>query len=795
MDRLLRDLRHGARACARAPLVSLLAIVAFALGIGVTTAVFSIFSGVLLKPLPFPHAEQLVAVYDTQPACPNCPASYPKYVDWKTRNHVFSAIGGLSPASFVLTSQGDPEQIIAARATASLVDVFGVRPAIGRWFTETEDQPGGRKVVVLTHAFWTAHFHADPNILGRTLRLDADSYEAIGVMPAGYQQRRAELFVPLARKLDPATRGSHFLMTFARLRDGVTVERAAADMRALGVTLAREFGHNHGIDVRSYTEAVVGSARTPLEVLLASVLVVLLIGCANVANLLLASGVARRRELGIRLALGAGPGDLARQLTIESVLLAATGGLAGVLLAFGLLRVFTVLAANQLPRAATLAIDGRVLAFAAVMTFAVGILCGTWPVLRLRNSELASAVREGDTRTGTGTGKRFGNGLVIAEIALAFALLVGGGLLMKNLALLQARDAGIRTDRVIAFDIALAGPRYQAPEQMQAFYREFYDRLSRAGGVQAAGFVSHLPMYQFGYNGEMEIEGKLPWGPNEAPLVEYRWFCGEYFQTLGIPLLRGRLVDGRDRPGSRTVLINHAMAEKFWPGQDPIGKRFGQGRDHSEWYEVVGVVGDVRSYGLASRTPYEFFRSVDQTPFASMTVVLRSASGDPAALVPAAKQILRSLDPGLPVTHVQTMEAVVADSVGQQRLISALTGLFAALAALLAMVGVYGVMAYNVRRQRRELGIRLAMGADRASVRNLIVARGLTLAAAGIAIGGGVAWVLTGMLKAMLNDVTPRDPMVYAATGAAVLASALLASYLPARSAGRVDPMIVLRDS
>jgi putative ABC transport system permease protein len=794
MSQLLQDIRRAARACVRAPLVSTLAVIAFALGIGITAAVFSIFSGVLLKPLQFPQPGRLVAVYDTQPACPNCPASYPKYIDWKTRNRVFSAMGGIAPASFVLTGQGDPERLAAMQATASLVDVFGLQPAFGRWFTAREDQPGGPRVVVLFHAFWMSHFNGDRNVLGRTLLLDGTAYEIIGVMPSAFQFRRVEVCVPLARKLDPATRGSHFLQTFARLKPGVSAERAATEMRALGVALAREFGTNHGIDVRSYTEVVVGSVRASLQVLLASVVVVLLIGCANVANLLLASGVARRRELGIRLALGARAGDLARQLIAESVLLALSGGFLGLLLAVVLLRGFMLLVANQFPRSSSVAIDMGVLAFTALVTLIVGVLCGLWPLIRLRADALASAVREGDTRTGTGGGKRFGNGLVIAEIALAFTLLVGGGLLVKNLVLLQHRNAGIRTEHVVAFDLGLAGPRYQAPERGQAFYRELYQRLSGIGGVQSVGLVSHLPMYRFGYNGEMEIEGKMPWPPNEAPLVEYRWFYGDYFKTLGIPLVRGRLVDHRDRPGSTTVVINHAMAEKFWPGQDPIGKRFGQGRDHSKWYEVVGVVGDVRSYGLASRTPFEFYRSVDQEGFNSMTVVMRSSGTDPTALVPTAKQVVRSIDPAQPVTTVQTMDDVVAASVGQQRFLSALTSVFALLAALLAVVGVYGVMAYNVRQQRRELGIRLAMGADRAHVRNLVVGRGLVLAAAGVLIGAAGAWLLTGALKAVLNDVAPRDPSVFAATAIALLAAAAMASYLPATSAARVDPIVVLRE-
>jgi putative ABC transport system permease protein len=797
MSFLVRDFRHAFRSILRTPLVTILAIVAFALGIGMTTTVFSIFNSVLLEPLPYPDSEQLVVVYDTQPACATCPASYPKYDDWRTRNHVFAAIGGSAPTWLVLTGVGDPQRLPGMTTTASLADVLRVRAALGRWFTPDEDRPGARKVAVVSHKLWMSHFNGSRGILGRRIVLDGEPHDIIGVMPETFSHRRADLFVPLARKLDPATRGSHFLATYARLKPGVSLERARTEMRALGVTLAREFGHNHGIDVQSYYEATVGGVRASLRVLLGAVFVVLIIGCANVANLLLAVGLARRRELGIRLALGAKPWDLARQLTAESVLLAIAGGVLGLVLAFWSVRAFVALAATQLPRATSIAMDGRVLLFSGATTLLVGVLCGLWPLLRLRAGELAAAVREGDTRTSSGSGMRVGNGLVVAEIALAFALLVGGGLLIKNLVLLQKRDAGFRTAGMVAFDVAPSGPRYESPEQLKVFYRELYDRISRVDRVQRAGLISHLPMYRFGYNGDMQIEGKAPWTADATPLVEYRWYYGEYFKAMGVPLLRGRMLDSRDAGDkSRTAVINDSMAKKFWPGQDPIGKRFGQGSDRSAWYEVVGVVGDVRSYGLAQRSPYEFYRTVDQDSFAMMTVVLQAQAGtDPTALVPTARQIVRSIDAGMPVTEVQTLEAVVASSVGTQRLISALTGVFGGLAALLAMVGVYGVMAYNVRRQRRELGIRLAMGADRSSVRNLVMRRGLALALAGSLIGAFAAWLLTGTLRALLNDVTPRDPAIFAGTACVVFLAALLASYLPARAAGSVDPMIVLRDS
>jgi predicted permease len=795
MLRLVHEIRFAARTLVRSRFVTGLAVLAFALGIGVTSAVFSLFNGVLLKPLPFPDAQELVMVYDTQPACATCPASYPKYMDWKARNIVFAAIGGSMQVAYTLTGAGDPSRIQGVATTASLGNVFGVPPAIGRWYTEEEAQFGGPLVVVLSHDLWTLQFNADPRVVGRRLTFDGKAYEVIGVMPAAFSHRRAQFYVPLQRKLDPATRGNHFMPTYARLKKGVTLDRATAEMRALGRTLAAEFGNNHGVDVRSYYEVIVGGVRRSLWMLMGAVVLVLLIACANVANLLLAAGMARRREFAIRMALGAGRGTLARQLTTESLLLATLGGVLGILLARWMVGVFVALAGTQLPRATTIEMDGRVMAFAAVTTLVVGVFCGIWPLLRLRPRDLTAAVREGDTRTSSAAGRRLGNGLVVAEIAIAFALLVGAGLLVKNLMLLSARDAGMRTDRIVSFNVAPAGPRYQAPEQVVAFYHELYSRLTAIESVESAGMTSHLPMVDFGWNGEFQVEGDAPWSANQAPLVEYRWIHGEYLKTLAVPLMKGRTLDTRDGKGSNTVLINQAMADKFWPGQDPIGKRFGQGSDRANWYEVVGVIGSIRSLGLTRNSPYEFYRTIDQSSFGSMTVVIRTRGGDPIAAVPAARQIVASIDPSLPITQVQTMEAVVAGSVGQPRLMSALTAVFGVLAGLLAMIGVYGVMSYNVRRQRREFGIRLALGAGASSVRNLVVGRGLVLASAGIAIGAAGAWLLGGIVASLLNDVKPTDPSVFAGTTVAILVVATLASYLPARTASRVDPMVVLRDS
>ncbi len=787
-------MKFAIRTAIRSRSVAVLAILAFALGIGVTTAVFSIFNGVLLAPLPYPEPDQLVMVYDTQPACATCPASYPKYIDWKTRNQVFSAIGGSTQASFVMTGSGAPEQVTGLAATASLADVFRVQPQLGRWFTEAEDRFGGPKVVVLAYRFWQRRFAGDPSIVGRTLVFDGESYDVIGVMPSTFTHRNGDVFVPLQRKLDPSTRGNHFLTTYARLKPDVPVDRAAREMRTLGEGLAREFGHNHGIDVRSLREAIVGLIRGPLQVLMGAVICVLLIACANVANLLLASGLSRRREIAVRLALGAGRRQIARQLTSEALVLASAGGLLGLLLAIWIVRVFVSLAGNALPRAATVSVDGRVLAFTALLTIVVGVICGLSPLLRLRLGSLTPALREGDTRTASGGGATFGNGLVVGEIAIAFALLVGAGLMVKNLRLLEQRDAGFTTDRVITFDVSPSGPRYRDAAVRQDFYRTLDARLAQLGGVLAVGMTTHLPMYHFGSNGEMTREGGNPWGPNENPLVEYCYIYGDYLKALAIPVLRGRPLDGRDGANTRTVLVNQAMADKFWPNEDPIGRRFGQGSNPNNYYTVVGVIGTTRSFGLAAKSPFEFYQTTDQVAVGGVTVVLRSTGVDPAALIPSARTIVSTLDSTLPVTSVQTMDEVVSKSVGQPRLYSALSGLFGALAGLLAMVGVYGVTAYNVRRQRREYGIRLALGADPGAVRRLIVRRGAIVAAAGIAIGVVAGLLLTRLMGSMLNDVKPTDPSVFAVNAVLVLVVSMAACYLPARWAGRVDPAVVLRN-
>ena len=406
-----------------------------------------------------------------------------------------------------------------------------------------------------------------------------------------------------------------------------------------------------------------------------------------------------------------------------------------------------------------------------------------------------NAVHEGDPRTGSYSGKKIGNGLVLAEIALAFGLLVVSGLMIKDLILLQNRDSGMRVDHVLAFDLSPDGRRYQEESAVMEFYHNFYSRLIQAKGITSAGLTSHLPMYRYGVNGEIQIEGGTPWEAKDAPLVEMRWLYGDYLKTIGVPLLRGRTLDARDGKGTHTALINRAMAEKFWPGKDPLGRKFWLSTDSSQWSEVVGVVGNIRSFGLAYDARCEYYRPIDQSPFFDeMTMVIRVDQDEPKTIIPAVRQILASVDPTMPLSNAQTLEDIVSASVGSSRLMSALTGLFGCLAGLISMMGIYSVTAYNVRRQRREFGVRIAMGAEQIDIVKLMVGRGLLLALAGIIIGAIGARLLTGLLKAMIHDVKYTDPMIFAGTAAAVLAIVLLASYLPARSAARVDPVVVLRN-
>jgi putative ABC transport system permease protein len=794
MDGFWQDVRFGLRLFRKTPGFLAMTILALGLGIGANTAVFSVVYSVLLKPLPYPEPDRLVTIYDTQPDCDSCPASYPKYVDWREQNRVFQVIGGSSGGSAVLTGRGDPERVPIANATASLFRVYGINPVLGRAFSEDEDRPGGPKVTVLSYGFWERRFGKDARIIGQTLVLDEVPRTVVGVMPQGFTHRMADAFVPLARQLDERQRGTHFLATWGRLKTGVTVERAKREMIALGHRLAREHGTNHGIDVRPLRDQVVGDAATPLLVLFGSVAFVLLIACANVANLLLARAAARRREVAVRTALGMTKGRLVRQLLTESVMLSLAGATVGLALAWGGVRLFVATAPPVVPRMASIAIDGSVLLFTLGVAIATGILFGLAPVLHARGGPADALKEETGRSTGNLVSRRAGAALVVAEIALSVTLLVGAGLTVKSLINLQHQGLGVVVERVLAFDVALPKARYDTDDRVRIYFAAALEHLRAIPGVQSAGAITLLPLRAFGNNAEFHVEGKTLWKANQAPLAETRVVDGAYYQTMGIPLIRGRFFTPRDDARSKqVVIVNESLARRCWPGENPIGKRLSVGSP--DWYEVVGVVGDVRTYSAADTPRYEISGPLSQGPSPQMTFVLRSATADPTTLTASIRRELAEVDATQPISKLQTMEEVVRTSLSRPRLLSVLISVFAGLAALLALVGVYGLVAYAVSQQMPEFGIRMAIGASPHALIGLVVKRGGLLALVGMATGAATAFALTRLMTSVLYQVQPADPLVFGLTCLAVLVAALAACYLPARSAAKVDPISTLRTS
>ncbi len=793
MDRLWQDSRFGIRTMIKSPGFAAAAAVTLALGIGANTAVFSAVNAVLLKPLPFADPDRLVMVFDVQPEVPRAPASFPIYVDWRDENRVFTLVGGSSPRSVVLTGSGDPTRVNGASVTSTFFTVLDVPPFVGRPISAEEDQPGGPKAVVLSYRLWEQRFGADPELVGRTITLDGEPHLVVGVMPPGFDYpQRAQLWLPLARAFDETTRDGHFMRVVARLKPDVTFEQARTEMEALGQRLSELRSHPHGTTIRSFGEFLVGNSGRPLLVLLGAASFVLLIACVNVANLLLARAVSRERELAVRVALGAGRVRLLRQLLTESVALALLGGGLGVVAAGWLIRLFMGLAPASFPRLADIGVDLRVLAATAAASVLTGVVFGMLPAMHALRANPNQSLRDGSGKTSGGARARRANRLLVTtEVALALVLLVGAGLMVKSLYRLQAEDPGISVDRLLTFQVELTSGRYDSNETGWTFYRDLLDRLRALPGIESAGGINLLPLDNWGWNTSFQIEGHEPWPAGQEPIAEHRAVTSDYFGTMGIPVVRGRAIDDRDTAAAASVvMINDSFARQFFENEDPIGRRIVRG---GVPVEIVGVAADVKQSRLDRPTAPEIYHPITQATYGFLAVVVRARTSDPLALVPAVREQVAALDPDLPITQVATMRQVVSASVRQPRLSSTLIGLFAALAALMATVGVYGVMSYSVSERTRELGIRIALGADARSVMRLVVAEGLTTAGVGTAVGALASVALTRVLGSQLYEVSPTDPLVLGATAAGVLVVAMAAALVPARRAMRVDPMVALR--
>jgi len=798
VDTLIQDLRYGFRTFAQQPAFALTAVLALALGIGANTAVFSVVYAVLLKPLPFAEPDRLVYVHDTYPAVPQASVSWPKFLALRDDNRTFVSMAALAPGSVNLTGRGEPQQVNAPSVSGDFFTVFGVPPELGRLMNRDDDVPNGGKVIVLSYGLWQRRYAGDPKVVGQAVTVDGEPFTVASVMPASFNYPAgAEAWVPLA--LPAKFQGNNFLRVIGRMKPGVTFEQATDDLRA--VSAGFNTANNLQRDVKTYRlhDYLSSRNRQMLLVLQGIVAFVLLIACANVANLLLARSVSRERELSIRAALGAGRRRLVRQLLTESVLLSVLGGIVGVLLASWLLRLFLILAPANFSGVQVIRIDMQVLLVTLGMAMSTGILFGLAPARHGFRVDPNESLRDTSTRGATSGGARGASRfLVVAEIGLAMILVIGAGLMVKSLLRLEAQDPGFHTDGILTFQLNLPQAKYPQKDQVVQTYQRILEQVRSVPGVQAAGAINMVPLLNFGFNGPFGIAGRPPLPQQQqgrAPNLEFRFVTPGYFAAMGIPVLRGSDYTGEETvQGKQVAIINATMANQFWPGASPMGERLTFGTGPQNENEIVGVVGDTRGLALGTPAAIEAYFPLTQSPTTrSMGIVMRTEMQEPAALLPSIRRRIAAIDPDLPIVKPQTMRTVVDLAAGTSRLSSVLTAVFALLAALLASVGIYSLIAYSVAERTRELGIRVALGADRAAVVRLIVGEGLGLAAIGIAIGLAGAWLLTGTLRTQLYDVSPIDPMVLGLTCAAVLLVTALASYIPARRALRVDPMVALR--
>ena len=792
METLWQDIRYGARGFLRQPGFTLTAILALALGIGANTAVFSVVYAVLLRPMPYPDPDKLVYIIDTYPAVPNASISFAKLKALESGTRTLSALGGIAPAGLTLTGGVEPEQITATRISASMMRVIGVQPLLGRWFTDDEDLPNGPRAIILSSRLWHRRFGGDPQLLNSAIQVDGVARTVVAIMPDGRgYPASTEAWVPL--EIAPGTSpGGNFLRLIGRMRDGVSVADVQQDLK----TISDEFNEKNGLQrdvlVTALYEAQVSGNRRMLLVLQGTVAFVLLVACANVANLLLARSVARRRELAIRSAIGAARSRIFRQVLTESLMLSVAGGTVGVLLASWLMRLFLSLSPN-LPRVQTIGIDGRILLFTLAAAMLTGVLFGLAPARHGFNANPNDSLRDSGTRSATGGSKGTSRTLVTAEVALALVLVIGAGLLVKSLIRLQAEAPGYRTSDIFTFNVSLPAAKYN-PAAATEFFRRLTQELRTVPGVHSAAGINYVPTINFGFNGPFRVIGQPPFEQGKGPVTEYRIVTPGYFETMGVPVKRGRdFTEADSATGRQVVVVNETMASRYFPNMDPIGSMM-QLSGNPTPYEVVGIVGDVRDATLDRRPVPEVFGPHAQSPTGTVGIVVRVAEGASVdAITPGIRQTLAGLDREVPMIRPQILARAVEATTGNTRMVSLLTSVFAFVAALLASIGVYSLIAYSVAQRTREIGIRVALGANRMTVVKMIVGEGLALAAGGVAIGLAGAYFLTQTLQTLLYEVTPTDPAVLASTCAGVFVVALLASIVPAVRALRVDAMTALR--
>ena len=802
MSGLLQDVRYGLRTLRRSLGFTTLAVLTLALGIGSTTVIFSVARGVLFRPLPFREPERLVLVQDRQPPSDDTPVSYPEFLSWRESIGSFEGLAASFNSSCALTGAGEPEEIWSVRASSSLLPLLGIEPVLGRSFRPEEERRDSEPVGIISDSLWKRRFGSDPGVVGRTLTLDGRATTIVGVLPprvAGvlpadslFGQGR-DIWLPLRLDTTVAPPGLHFMRVIGRLRPDLDLPRARAEVEAAADLLKKQQKTDHGVTIMALQEHVAGRLRPALLALLGAVSLLLVIACANVAGLLLARSAGRRTEIALRMALGAGRLRMVRQLVTESLVLSCLGGILGLILSYWGLDILVASCRDFLPRADEIAIDAAALAFTLLISLLTGVLFGLAPAAQISGSDLERGLREGGRSAGAGgAAGRLRGVLVVGEIALSLVLLVGAGLLAKSFARLLSTDKGFDPENVVSFSLSLPHGVYPRTDQQSRFFEQTLDRLAALPGVSGAGAISELPLGGSGTNGAFRVEGRDD-PPGSEPQAEKRIVSPDYFRVLRTPILAGRGFTAQDRPGSPAVaIINDALARRLFKGQDPVGRRLEFNWETQGWQEIVGVVGDVKQYGLQEEMLPTIFVPHAQRPEPAMAVVVRS-SLRPDQLVPEIRRQVAALDRDRPLIQVRTMEQVIADSVADRRLPMLILGGFAVAALLLGAIGVYGIVGYSVAQRTQEFGIRMALGARRSDVVRMVLGQGLRLALCGLLIGLAGSLAVARLITGLLFGITPADPATLAATSLLILGVALLACYIPARRAARVDPMVALR--
>jgi putative ABC transport system permease protein len=811
---LRQDLLYALRHLRKHPGYALVTVLTLALGIGANTAIFSVVNGVLLKPLPYPDASRLIFITSQFPTLgfDQFWVSAPEFVEFRERNQSFLDVGGYRAGAVNLGTADQPRRVNSALVTSELMPVLGVPAIRGRHFTRGDTLPGAEDVAVLSSEVWRTAFGGDESVIGRIIPIDGAPTRIVGIMPPGYDvhDSKAQVWLPLT--LDPANpgnRGGHFLYLVGRLKEAVSIAQANADLEQMlqrwkelnpGTHVPNQTTHRIRLD--GLQDDLVGGVRTALFVLQGAVGFVLLIACANLANLLLARAESRQKEFAIRSALGAGRWRLLRQFLTEGVVLALMGGVVGAAVGFAGLRALVAANPDSIPRSTEISLDPAVLAFTVVVSVLTGLLFGMAPLLHLREQVVTVSLKESGQRTTAGSARaRVRGGLVMAEVALAVVLVIGAGLLLRSFWNLMSVNAGFDRSRLVTFGVVLNGPAYRTPESAIDFFNRLTRQLSEQPGVQAvAGMTGLPPMRQVNAN-DTDFEGytSTPEGPPEN-IDYYQTVTRDYVKTMGIVLLEGRDFLPSDVASGPVVLVNETLAKMYFPGQSPLGKRLKPGfGPKTPWFTIVGVVGDVKQGGVSAKTGTELYFLNEQGPSAvqsaarNLNIVLRTPL-PVEAIAPQIRQIVRSMDPALPVVKLRTMDDVFAESVSRPRFLAQLLGVFAGLALMLAAVGTYGILSYSVSERRREIGIHMALGATRTNVLTMILGQGLRLTVSGLVIGLAASFGLTRLLQAQLFNVRPSDPATIASVAAFIALVAFAACYIPASRATRVDPMVVLRD-